>query len=86
MPAPFPFDVRRYRSSRPGDLLVAFAKDLLTGVGRLDAVGGDAVVAGGRVGPGVMLLRHPDLVRAVLVERNEDVTKARGLRLASQIL
>jgi len=34
----------------------------------------------------VLLLRHPDLVRAVLVERNDDVTKARGLRLASQIL
>lgn len=86
MVAPPPIDVRRYRPGRPGALLVAIARDLLTGIGLLDAVGGDAVVAGGRIGPGLILLRHPDLVRAVLVERNDDVTKARGLRLASQIL
>ncbi|HEX9953239.1 MAG TPA: cytochrome P450 [Rubricoccaceae bacterium] len=85
-PRPVPLDVRTYESRRPGDLLVAFARDLLTGIGRLDAVGGDAVWARPPVGSGVVLLRHPDLVRAVLVENNDDVTKARGLRLASQIL
>ena len=79
-------DVRTYRSRRPGTLLVAFARNLLGGVGLLDAVGGDAVWARPPVGPGVVLLRHPDLFRAVLVERNADVTKARGLRLARQIL
>lgn len=79
-------DVRSYRSRRPGDLLVAFARDLLTAVCRLDAVGGDAVWAHAPVGPSVVLLRHPDLVRAVLVDRNVDVTKARGLRLARHVL
>ncbi len=79
-------DVRLYRSRRPGGLLAAFARDLLTGVGALDAVGGDAVWARPPVGPGVVLLRHPDLIRAVLVDKNADVTKARGLRLARQIL
>ena len=79
-------DVRTYRSRRPGDLLVAFARDLMSGIGRLDAVGGDAAWAVPRVGTGVVLLRHPDLVRAVLVERNADVTKARGLRLAQAVL
>ncbi len=83
---PDALDVRAFRSRRPGGLLAAFARDLLTGVGGLDAVGGDAVWARAPVGPGVVLLRHPDLVRAVLVENNADVTKARGLRLARHIL
>ena len=79
-------DVRRYRSRRPGGLIVAMARDLLAGIGLLDAEGGDAVWAEPPVGPGVVLLRHPDLIKSVLVERNADVTKARGLRLAQQIL
>ncbi len=79
-------DVRRYRPRHPGALLVAMARDLLAGVRLLDAEGGDAVWAEPPVGPGVVLLRHPDLIRAVLIERNADVTKARGLRLAQQIL
>ena len=85
-PAAPALDVRTFRSRRPGTLLVAFARNLLGAVGMLDAVGGDAVSARPPVGPGVVLLRHPELVRAVLVERNADVTKARGLRLARQIL
>ena len=79
-------DVRRYRPRRPGALLLTLARDLLAGMRLLDAEGGDAVWAEPPVGPGVVLLRHPDLIRAVLVERNADVTKARGLRLAQQIL
>ena len=80
------WDVRPYESRYPGELLVAFARDLLGGMRRLDAVGGDAVLAVPPVGPGVVLLRHPELIRAALVERNADVTKARGLRLAQSIL
>ena len=83
--APSPPDVRRYPGSAPG-LLLAFARDLLDGVGRLDAVGGDLVVAGAGRLPGIVLARHPDLVREILVDRNEDLVKARGLRLAQRIL
>ena len=79
-------DVRRYHARRPLDLLLTTARDLLAGMRLLDAVGGDLVVADSPVGPGVALVRHPDLVRALLVENNADVTKARGLRLARQIL
>ena len=77
-------DVRRYPGSALG-LAVAFARDLKGAVGRLDAVGGDLVVTGGRL-PGVALARHPDVVREVLVDRNDDLTKARGLRLARRVL
>ena len=78
-------DVRPYPGS-PLRLAVAFARDLKDGVGRLDAVGGDLVVAEGRRLPGIVLARHPDLIREVLVERNADLTKARGLRLAQRVL
>ena len=84
-PAPSPPDVRRYPGSALG-LLAAFAGDLKSGVGRLDAVGGDLVVAGGPRLPGIVLARHPDLVREILVDRNADLTKARGLRLAQRVL
>ena len=76
-------DVRRYPGSLAG-LAVAFARDLKRGVERLDAVGGDLVTAGRR--PRIVLARHPDLIREVLVDRNADLTKARGLRLAQRIL
>ncbi len=79
-------DVRRYRPRYPGALLVTMARDLLAGVRLLDAEGGDAVWAEPPAGPGAVLLRHPDLIRAVLIERNADVTKARGLRLARHVL
>lgn len=79
-------DVRRYRARRPLDLLRTTARDLLAGTRLLDAVGGDFVLAQAPIGPGVALVRHPDLLRALLVENNADVTKARGLRLARQIL
>lgn len=81
-----PYDVRRYRGPYPGHLLVDIARDLRGAIGRLDAVGGDLVVAHlGRL-PGLVLVRHPDLVREVLVDHNEAVTKARGLRLAQAVL
>jgi len=79
-------DARAYRGRYPGDLLVAFARDLLGAVGALDAVGGDVVVASlGRLPP-VALVRHPDLVRDVFVGLNDRLTKARGLRLAKTLL
>ena len=79
-------DVRRYRPRYPLDLIVAFARDLEAGVADLEAVGGDLVVAQAGPLPGIVLARHPDLVREILVDRNADVTKARGLRLARVIL
>ena len=79
------YDVRTYRQSFPLELLVAFARDLKDGMARMDAAGGDAVTAG-RGGASVILLRHPDLVRAVLIDNNADVTKARGIRLLSFIV
>ena len=79
-------DVRPYAARYPFDLVVAFARDLLDGVGRMDAVGGDLVYAEARRLPGIVLVRHPEVVREVLVDRNADLTKARGLRLAQTIL
>lgn len=79
-------DVRHYRGRYPADLLVHVARDLRDAIGRLDEVGGDLVVAGlGRL-PALVLVRHPDLIRQVLIDHNEAVTKARGLRLAQAIL
>ncbi|MGB3543335.1 cytochrome P450 [Rubrivirga sp.] len=80
------YDVRSYKPSYPFDLIVEFARDLEVGVGKMNEVGGDLVEA--RVGrlPGIVLVRHPDLVKEVLVDRNADLTKARGLRLARVIL
>lgn len=74
------FDVRPYRQRYPLELAVAFSRDLLDGSRRMDAVGGDAVTVG--IGPSrVLWVRHPDLIRALLIENNADVTKARGMRL-----
>ena len=80
------YDVRPYQGRYPGDLFVAIARDLLGAIGHLDAVGGDLVEA--RLGklPPLLLVRHPDLVREVLIDHNEAVTKARGLRLAQTVL
>ena len=79
----------QYPSRYPGELLVAFARDLLDACGRLDAAGresGADVVRAGPAGRGVVWLRHPDLIRAALIDENSGVTKARGLRLAQTIL
>lgn len=79
-------DVRSFRGRYPGDLLVDLTRDLLGAISRLDAVGGDLVEArAGRLPP-LVLVRHPNLIRQVLVDHNEAVTKARGLRLAQTIL
>lgn len=81
-----PTDLRRFRPAYPGDLLLDLTRDQLAAVGRLDARGGDLVTLDvGRL-PGLVLVRHPDLVREVLVDLNEHLTKARGLRLAQQVL
>ncbi len=81
-----PTDLRAYRPSYPGDLLVALTRSQMSAIRRLEAVGGDLVRAGlGRL-PGLYLVRHPDLVRELLIDQNDAVTKARGLRLARQIL
>ena len=79
----------RYPSRWPGELLVAFARDLLDACGRLDGAGRDAgadVVRAGPDGRGLVWLRHPDLLRAALIDENDGVTKARGLRLAQSVL
>ena len=85
MVVPDTLDVRPFRPRYPGELVVRIARDLLDGLSALDAVGGDAVTAYGRAGR-LLFLRHPDLIRAVLIDRNADVAKARGLRLARQLL
>ncbi len=79
-------DLRSYTSSGPFDLAATFLRDLRSGIAALDAVGGDLVMATGPMLPPVFLVRHPDLLRELLVDRNADVTKARGLRLARRIL
>ena len=85
--APPSYDVRRYPyESHRFELLTAFMRELKEGVDRMDAVGGDLVVAEARPLPPLVLVRHPDLLRELLVDRNADVTKARGLRLAQTIL
>ena len=85
--APPSYDVRRYPyASHRFELLAAFKRELKEGVDRMDAVGGDLVVAEARPLPPLALVRHPDLLRELLVDRNADVTKARGLRLAQTIL
>lgn len=79
-------DVRRFPARFPFDLTLTFLRDTRAGIDRLDAVGGDLVEVTAPGLPGLVLVRHPDLVREVLVDRNADVTKARGLRLAARIL
>ncbi|MEM0963130.1 MAG: hypothetical protein AAGK21_11420, partial [Bacteroidota bacterium] len=71
------YDVRTYTSHRPLALLRTFMRDIMQGVADLDAVGGDLVVAGPSWTPQVMFVRHPDLLREVLVDRNADLVKAR---------
>ncbi|WP_420457058.1 cytochrome P450 [Rubrivirga sp.] len=79
-------DVRPYVGRSPLALVRAFWRDLRSGIAEMDAVGGDLVIASAPVLPPVVLVRHPDLLRELLVDRNADVTKARGLRLARRIL
>ena len=87
MTAAPPVDVRPYPfAGHRFELLTAFMRGLKGGVARLDAVGGDLVVAEARPLPPLALVRHPDLIRELLVDRNDDVTKARGLRLAQTVL
>src|SRR5688572_22954145 len=79
------FDFVAHRQRYPGEIVWSFQRDLLDGLGRLDRAGGDAVVA--RPGPArLVYVRHPDLIRQVLVDRNDAFTKARGLRLAKHLL
>lgn len=79
-------DLRRFRSRVPFGLLATFARNLLDGVACLDEVGGDLVMARAAGLPPVFLVRHPDVLRELLIDRDHDFTKARGLRLARQIL
>ncbi|WP_412063330.1 cytochrome P450 [Rubrivirga sp. IMCC45206] len=79
-------DLRRFRSRVPFGLVATFARNLQAGVARLDAIGGDLVEARVPGLPPVVLVRHPDVLRELLIDRDADFTKARGLRLARQIL
>ncbi len=65
-------DLRPYVSSGPLSLARTFLRDLLAGIAALDAVGGDLVVASGPLLPPVVLVRHPDVLRELLVDRNAD--------------
>ena len=82
------YDLRAFPQRYPLSLVVDFARGLLPAVVQMDRVGGDLVSSASRVPalPGVHLVRHPDLVREVLVDRNADLHKARGLRLARTVL
>ena len=81
-----PADLRPYPLRHSLSLVLDIKRGLLPALAKVDAVGGDAVTARTFGLPALHLLRHPDLVRAVLVDRNADVTKARGLRLAATVL
>ncbi|HLA63127.1 MAG TPA: cytochrome P450 [Rhodothermales bacterium] len=84
-PAAPAYSVRPFPRRYPGELLRVFARNMVEGMGRLDRVGGDAV--GARLGPArVTLLRHPDLLRALLTEHDASFSKARGLRMAKHLL
>ena len=79
-----------YRSRYPGELLVAFSRDLLDGSWRVERQGRAADADLVRIGPdgprGIVWLRHPDLIRALLIDENDGVVKSRGLRLARSIV
>ena len=82
------YDLRPFPRRHPLSLAADFARGLLPATVQMDAVGGDLVSSTWRVPllPGVHLVRHPDLVREVLIDRNADLHKARGLRLARTVL
>lgn len=83
-----PYDLRPFPRRHPLSLAFAFARGILPATGQMDAVGGDLVSATLRVRslPGVHFVRHPELIREVLIDRNADLYKARGLRLARTVL
>ncbi|MEO0559306.1 MAG: cytochrome P450 [Bacteroidota bacterium] len=91
MPVSAPASYRSvaYKPRYPGELLVAFSRNLLEGTQRVEDAGRAADADLVRIGPGgarsIVWLRHPDLIRALLIDENEKVTKARGLRLARAI-
>ena len=90
MPSSVRFRSVDFRQRYPGAILFAIARDLLDGTRRLEQAGRDADADLVRVelvaGRSIVWLRHPDLVRALLIDANADVTKARGLRLAQSLL
>ncbi len=79
-----------YPARYPGELLIAFARNLLDGTQRIEDAGREANADIVRIGMGgarsIVWLRHPDLIRALLIDENDGVTKAKGLRLAQAIL
>ena len=89
MSDPVSYRAATYRSRYPGAILVDFARNLLEGTRRIETFGQEAQADLVRVpllgSRAIVWLRHPDLVRALLIDQNENVTKARGLRLAKAI-
>ena len=85
-----PFTDTYYAPRYPGELLLAFSRGLLDGTMRMEEAGraaGADVVRAGPGGPrGIVLLRHPDLVRALLIDENDGVVKSRVLQAAQSIL
>ncbi len=79
--------VARFRPRYPGQFLLTLRRDQIAAIRLLDEADPAADVVEVPVGPArLLLVRHPDVLRALLVERNADFTKARGLRLAKMIL
>ncbi|GAB5537795.1 MAG: cytochrome P450 [Rubricoccaceae bacterium] len=91
MPALAPTAYRSvdYRSRYPGAILVDFTRNLLEGTQSIEDAGRKAdadLVRVPLIGSRTLVwLRHPDLIRALLIDENDNVTKARGLRLAKAI-
>jgi len=78
-----------YRSRYPGAILLDFTRNLLEGTRKIEDAGRKAdadLVRVSLLGAKTLVwLRHPDLIRALLIDENDGVTKARGLRLAKAI-
>ncbi|MDX1548500.1 MAG: cytochrome P450 [Rhodothermales bacterium] len=84
MPAPA-YRATTLRRRYPGEHLIRFRRDVLGAFERMAATGGDLVQV--RVGPRrVVLVRHPDLAREVLIDRHAAFTKSRALRLSKFLL
>ena len=83
-PSPVRYGQTLRRSSLVATLRL-LRSGLLPMMERLDAMGGDVARVTNAL-RSTVLLRHPDLVRALLVEHDGAFTKALGLRLAKEVL
>ncbi len=79
-----------YPSRYPGEFVVSLSRSLFGVSQRLDDAGREAgadVVRYGKGGPrSVYWLRHPDLIRALLIDENDGTVKSRGARATSILI